>query len=49
LHASTKSIGDKAYGSMILGIDGGGDTLAQVMEFLDRTDGISVQEVNGNE
>jgi D-methionine transport system ATP-binding protein len=49
VHASTKSIGDKAYGSMILSIDGGGDTLAQVMEFLDRTDGISVQEVNGNE
>ncbi len=49
LHASTKSIGDKAYGSMILGIDGGKDALSQTLDFLNRTQGISVHEVSGDE
>ena len=48
-YASTKSIGDKAYGSMILGIDGDEKVLAQALDFITSIKGITAQEVFVND
>ncbi len=49
LAASTKSIGDKAYGNMILGIPGGADALARAMQYLKAIPDILVEEVENRE
>ncbi len=49
LSASTKSIGDKAYGNMLLGIPGGKAQLECALEYLRAIPDIFAQEVNGNE
>lgn len=46
LYASTKSIGSKAYGNMMLGIPGGRDELNKALEYLKKIPGITVQEAN---
>lgn len=46
LYASTKSIGSKAYGNMMLGIPGGRDEMNKAMEYLKKMPGITVQEAN---
>ena len=48
-HASTKSIGEKAYGSMILSIGGGKNALTQTLDYMNSIPDIIAQEVNGNE
>lgn len=44
-YASTKSIGDKAYGSMLLGISGGEEKVCGAIEYLQKTPDIFAQEV----
>ena len=46
--ASTKSIGDKAYGSMILGISGGEEKLKEALSYLSEIKDITAEEVNDN-
>ncbi len=48
-YASTKSIGDKAYGSMLLGISGGDEKVLGAIEYLQKTPDIIVQEVSLND
>ena len=48
-YASTKSIGDKAYGSMILSIQGGNDELEQALDYMNKTEGITALEVTSDE
>jgi len=43
LGASTRSIGDKAYGYMILGIPGGPEELARAVRYLSETEDVTVQ------
>ena len=43
--ASTKSIGDKAYGSMLLGISGGNDKLREALTYLRGIADITAEEV----
>ena len=45
LGASTKCIGDKVYGNMILGISGGADKLREAKEYLESTEDVIVEEV----
>ena len=45
LAASTKSIGDKAYGSMLLGLNGGEDTVHEAKKYLSQIPDIIVEEV----
>ena len=45
LAASTKSIGDKAYGNMLLGISGGPDTVHEAKKYLSQIPDIIVEEV----
>ena len=49
LSASTKGIGDKAYGNIILGIPGGADELARAMKYLKAMPDIFVEEVKNDE
>ena len=49
LSASTKGIGDKAYGNIILGIPGGKEELEKAMKYLRAMPDIFVEEVKGNE
>ena len=49
LSASTKSIGDKAYGNMLLGIPGGGEEAARAISYLGRIKDIIVEEVKDGE
>ena len=44
-YASTKSIGGRAYGSMLLGIPGGPDDVARAIAYLTRGSDITAQEV----
>ena len=44
LYASTRSIGDRVYGSMLLGIPDG--TLERAKNYIERNENISVEEVN---
>lgn len=48
-YAATKSIGDKAYGSMILSIQGENDELEQALGFMNKTEGITAMEVTTDE
>ncbi len=43
--ASTKSIGDKAYGSMMLGISGGREKLREALSYLSSIEDITAEEV----
>ena len=45
LSASTKGIGEKAYGNMLLGIDGGREQLEKVVRYLGSIPDIIVEEV----
>ncbi len=45
LAASTKSIGDKAYGNMLLGISGDADTVHEAKKYLSQIPDIIVEEV----
>lgn len=46
LFASTRSIGNKAYGTMILGIDGSPDTVRRAIDYIKQTKDIDVEEVD---
>ena len=46
LSASTKTIGEKAYGNMLLGIDGGEKQLEKAMKYLRSIEDIAVEEAN---
>lgn len=48
LSASTKSIGDKAYGNMLLGIPGGRSRLQKAIDYLGAIPDIYVEEVKAN-
>ena len=48
LGASTRSLGDKAYGNMLLGIPGGAEQVEKVMNYLKSIPDIFVEEVSGN-
>ena len=43
--ASTKSIGDKAYGSMMLGISGGREKLEEALSYLSEIEDVTAEEV----
>lgn len=45
LGASTRSIGDKAYGNMLLGITGGDEMVHRAMEYLSGIEDVLVEEV----
>ena len=45
LSASTRSIGDKAYGNMLLGIPGGKQQAAKAIAYLSQMPNILVEEV----
>lgn len=45
LGASTRIIGDKVYGNMLLGIDGDDDIVAQAKAYLERISDVIVEEV----
>ena len=44
-YASTRSIGDKAYGSMLLTIEGGDDKVAEAITYMKTISGIQAEEV----
>ena len=46
LSASTKTIGEKAYGNMLLGIDGGEEQLKKAMKYLRSIEDIAVEETD---
>ena len=48
LTASTKSIGDKAYGNMILGIPGGAEAMRRAAQYLKAIPDILVEEVENH-
>lgn len=48
LAASTRCIGDKVYGSMMLGLDGGDDIVAKVKNYLEACKDVLVEEVTDN-
>ena len=48
LGASTKGIGEKAYGNMLLGIPGGDAELQRAMDYLRSSPDIFVEEVDGH-
>lgn len=48
VYASTKSIGGKAYGSMLLGIHGDESVVATAIQYLTDAADVLVQEVTGN-
>ena len=43
LYAQTKCIGDKVFGNMILGINGGGEQLEAAVEYLENIPNIIVR------
>lgn len=45
LFASTRSIGNKAYGTIILGIDGSAETVKRAIDYIRKTKDIDVEEV----
>ncbi|MDY6023894.1 MAG: NIL domain-containing protein [Candidatus Borkfalkiaceae bacterium] len=47
-YASTKSIGGKAYGSMLLGINGDEETVAAAIRYLNDTTDVLAEEVKAN-
>lgn len=44
-YASTRSIGDKAYGSMLLTVEGGDDKVAEAITYMKAVSGIQAEEV----
>ena len=48
LSASTRCIGDKVFGNMLLGIDGGEDAVAEVCDYLQKAGEIVVEEVKND-
>ena len=46
LSASTKSIGEKAYGNMLLGIEDNDDTVGSALSYLSELDNVTAQEVD---
>ena len=46
LGASTRIIGDKVYGNMLLGLDGGDEIVAQAKAYLERISDVIVEEVS---
>lgn len=48
LGASTRSLGDKAYGNMLLGITGGREQLAKAVEYLSRIPDVHAEEIVRN-
>ncbi len=48
LGASTRSIGDRAYGSMLLGIPGDDETVQRAMNYLSNIQDVLVEEVTEN-
>ena len=48
LSASTRCIGDKVFGNMLLGIDGGEDAVAKVGDYLQKAGEIVVEEVKND-
>ena len=48
LSASTRSLGDKAYGNMLLGIPGGRDQMEKALTYLQNIPDIFVEEVTNN-
>lgn len=48
LSASTKCIGDKVYGNMLLGISGGKELAAETIQYLQNMDDIIAEEVDWN-
>ena len=49
LGASTRCIGDKVYGNMLLGITGGDEEFLQVKKYLQQTSDILVEEVRNDD
>lgn len=49
LGASTRCIGDKVYGNMLLGISGGEDNVLRAKEYLQKTDDVIAEEVTEND
>ena len=49
LGASTRAIGEKAYGNMLLGITGGREPLERAMEYLRKIPDVTVEEVRDDE
>lgn len=47
-YASTRNIGTGVYGSMLLGITGGREKVAEALEFFERVDGVLAEEVKAN-
>ena len=47
-YASTKSIGGKAYGTMLLAVKNKDDNLNRAINFLTKSEDISAEEVTGN-
>ena len=48
LSASARSLGDKAYGNMLLGIPGGRDQMEKALTYLQNIPDIFVEEVTNN-
>ncbi len=48
LYASTRLIGDKVYGSMLLGLDDDDETVARALEYINKFEAISAKEVVRN-
>ncbi len=48
IYASTKTIGQKIYGSMLLTVEGGDDVVKTATEYIAKNDGIIAEEVTGN-
>ena len=46
LSASTKSIGDKAYGNMLLGIEDNDETVNEALNYLSQLENVIAQEVS---
>ena len=46
LSASTKSIGEKAYGNMLLGIEDNDDAVGAALSYLSELDNVTAQEVD---
>ena len=49
LYASTRCIGEKVYGNMILGILDDGDSFSRAVSYLEKNENVVVEEVNPNE
>ncbi|MBQ5649069.1 MAG: ATP-binding cassette domain-containing protein [Clostridia bacterium] len=48
LSASTRTIGDKVFGNMLLGIPGGSDGLARAVEYLEKVGDVITEEVTAD-